>query len=62
MLAGDVGAASSGVADPAATLTQRLREVLDLLVLGHTNVGIASLLLLSSRTVETGPASNASSG
>lgn len=56
MLAGEVGA-SSDIADPAATLTEREREVLDLLVLGHTNVEIASLLFLSSRTVETHRAS-----
>jgi two-component system response regulator NreC len=55
MLAGE--AASSGHADPVAALTEREREVLDLLVLGHTNVEIASLLFLSSRTVETHRAS-----
>lgn len=44
-------------ADPVAELTQREREVLDLLVLGHTNVEIASLLFLSPRTVETHRAS-----
>jgi two-component system response regulator NreC len=49
--------ASSDQVDPAATLTEREREVLDLLVLGHTNVEIASLLFLSSRTVETHRAS-----
>ena len=55
MLAGE--APSSGHADPVAALTDREREVLDLLVLGHTNVEIASLLFLSSRTVETHRAS-----
>ena len=56
MLAGEGGAASDD-ADPVAALTEREREVLDLLVLGHTNVEIASLLFLSSRTVETHRAS-----
>jgi two-component system, NarL family, response regulator NreC len=56
MLAGEAGA-SSDEADPIAELTEREREVLDLLVLGHTNVEIASLLFLSSRTVETHRAS-----
>jgi two-component system response regulator NreC len=56
MLAGDAGT-SSTQADPIAPLTEREREVLDLLVLGHTNVEIASLLFLSSRTVETHRAS-----
>jgi two-component system response regulator NreC len=40
-------------ADPIAALSQREREVLDLLVLGHTNVEIAALIFLSPRTVET---------
>jgi two-component system response regulator NreC len=44
-------------ADPTAALTERERGVLDLLVLGHTNVEIASLLFLSPRTVETHRAS-----
>jgi len=44
-------------ADPIAALSEREREVLDLLVLGHTNAGIASLLFLSPRTVETHRAS-----
>lgn len=44
-------------ADPVAALSDREREVLDLLVLGHTNVEIASLLFLSPRTVETHRAS-----
>ena len=44
-------------ADPIAALSEREREVLDLLVLGHTNVEIASLLFLSPRTVETHRAS-----
>lgn len=56
MLAGE-GSASSHETDPFAALTEREREVLDLLVLGHTNVEIASLLFLSSRTVETHRAS-----
>jgi two-component system, NarL family, response regulator NreC len=56
MLAGE-GGASSGDANLVASLTEREREVLDLLVLGHTNVEIASLLFLSSRTVETHRAS-----
>jgi two-component system response regulator NreC len=44
-------------ADPIAELTDRERGVLDLLVLGHTNVEIAALLFLSPRTVETHRAS-----
>jgi two-component system response regulator NreC len=40
-------------ADPIAALSEREREVLDLLVLGHTNVEIAALIFLSPRTVET---------
>ena len=48
---------SSTHADPVAALTERERGVLDLLVLGHTNVEIASLLFLSPRTVETHRAS-----
>jgi two-component system, NarL family, response regulator NreC len=52
ILAGDEGTSPSHV-DPIAALTEREREVLDLLVLGHTNVEIASLLYLSSRTIET---------
>jgi FixJ family two-component response regulator len=35
-------------------LGEREREVLELLVLGHTNVAIASLMFLSPRTIETG--------
>lgn len=50
-------ATSSTHADPIAALSEREREVLDLLVLGHTNVEIASLLFLSPRTVETHRAS-----
>jgi two-component system, NarL family, response regulator NreC len=56
MLAGKT-VASPTHADPIAVLTDREREVLDLLVLGHTNVEIASLLFLSPRTVETHRAS-----
>lgn len=56
MLAGE-GSASPDDVDPVAALTERERGVLDLLVLGHTNVEIASLLFLSSRTVETHRAS-----
>jgi len=52
MLAGGEGTSPNHV-DPVAALTEREREVLDLLVLGHTNVEIASLLYLSSRTIET---------
>jgi len=37
----------------AAALTQREREVLRLLALGHTNAEVAGLLHLSVRTVET---------
>ena len=44
-------------ADPIAALSEREREVLDLLVLGHTNVEIAALIFLSPRTVETHRAS-----
>jgi two-component system, NarL family, response regulator NreC len=56
MLAGKTGTSSTH-ADPVAALTDREREVLDLLVLGHTNVEIAALLFLSPRTVETHRAS-----
>jgi len=37
---------------PARQLTQRQREVLQLLAEGHTNMGIANLLHLSERTVD----------
>ena len=40
-------------ADPIAALSEREREVLDLLVVGHMNVEIAALMFLSPRTVET---------
>jgi two-component system response regulator NreC len=40
-------------ADPIDALSERERGVLDLLVLGHTNVEIASLIFLSPRTIET---------
>jgi two-component system response regulator NreC len=43
----------SGAAPEAAALTQREREVLRLLALGHTNAGAAERLHLSVRTVET---------
>jgi two-component system response regulator NreC len=43
----------SGAAPAAAALTQREREVLRLLALGHTNAGAAERLHLSVRTVET---------
>jgi two-component system, NarL family, response regulator NreC len=56
MLASD-GAGPSTPEDPVAALTERERGVLDLLVLGHTNVEVASLLFLSPRTVETHRAS-----
>ena len=39
-------------ADPIDALSEREREVLDFLVLGHTNVEIASLMFLSPRTIE----------
>jgi two-component system response regulator NreC len=38
---------------PASPLTQREREVLRLLALGHTNAQVAERLHLSVRTVET---------
>jgi two-component system response regulator NreC len=40
-------------ADPVAALTEREREVLSLLAIGHTNPEIATLLFLSPRTVES---------
>lgn len=39
--------------DPYNTLTEREREVLRLVVEGHTNAGIGSRLRISPRTVET---------
>lgn len=46
----DVEAAAKAAADP---LTDREREVLRLLALGHTNQEIAKLLFVSARTAET---------
>jgi two-component system response regulator NreC len=44
-------------ADPVAALSEREREVLRLLALGHTNPEIAALLFLSPRTIESHRAS-----
>jgi DNA-binding NarL/FixJ family response regulator len=44
---------ASDAPDPMDALSEREREVLELLVLGHTNVEIASLMFLSPRTIET---------
>ena len=44
-------------ADPVSTLSEREREVLRLLALGHTNPEIAALLFLSPRTIESHRAS-----
>ena len=44
-------------ADPVAALTQREREVLRLLAMGHTNPEIGTLLFLSPRTIESHRAS-----
>ena len=49
------GVSSSGrkkIADPYDTLTPREREILHLIIEGHTNVQIAARLVLSPRTVE----------
>ena len=54
-LAGRVLDSSSGrkkIADPYDTLTPREREILHLIIEGHTNVQIAARLVLSPRTVE----------
>jgi DNA-binding NarL/FixJ family response regulator len=47
------GSRDASYADPVAALTEREREVLKLLALGHTNPEIASRLFLSPRTVES---------
>lgn len=47
------GSRAATHADPAAALTEREREVLSLLAIGHTNPEIATLLYLSPRTVES---------
>ena len=50
LAAADAAAAAEAAADP---LTDREREVLRLLALGHTNQEIAQMLYLSVRTAET---------
>jgi two-component system response regulator NreC len=50
MVAADVHAAATAEADP---LTEREREVLTLLALGHTNQEISKLIFVSVRTAET---------
>ena len=52
LLAGH-GSRTATYAAPAAALTEREREVLSLLAIGHTNPEIATLLYLSPRTVES---------
>jgi DNA-binding NarL/FixJ family response regulator len=52
ILAGPTPAAPTA-ADPLSMLTEREREVLGLLALGHTNAEIARLLFLSPRTIES---------
>jgi two-component system response regulator NreC len=47
------GSRAATHADSAAALTEREREVLSLLAIGHTNPEIATLLYLSPRTVES---------
>jgi two-component system response regulator NreC len=56
LLAGH-GSKDATYADPVAALTQREREVLRLLALGHTNPEIGTLLFLSPRTIESHRAS-----
>lgn len=56
LLAGH-GSENATYADPVAALTQREREVLRLLSIGHTNPEIAALLFLSPRTIESHRAS-----
>lgn len=56
LLAGH-GAKEATYADPVAALSEREREVLRLLALGHTNPEIAALLFLSPRTIESHRAS-----
>ena len=50
MAAADAEAAAKAAADP---LSEREREVLRLLALGHTNQEIAKMLYISVRTAET---------
>jgi two-component system, NarL family, response regulator NreC len=47
------GKVLAGAHDSQAQLTDREREVLGLIALGHTNAEVAKLLFLSLRTVET---------
>ena len=56
LLAGH-GRKDTTYADPVAALSEREREVLRLLALGHTNPEIAALLFLSPRTIESHRAS-----
>jgi two-component system, NarL family, response regulator NreC len=56
LLAGN-GSGHATYADPVSALTQREREVLSLLAVGHTNPEIAALLFLSPRTIESHRAS-----
>jgi two-component system, NarL family, response regulator NreC len=56
LLAGG-GGKDATYADPVAALSEREREVLRLLALGHTNPEIAALLYLSPRTIESHRAS-----
>ena len=53
VLLGGHGSGAATFPDPAAALTEREREVLSLLAIGHTNPEIAALLSLSPRTVES---------